>query len=243
MGSTGYEQYPQAPQAPPPYHPTSFPASHAAPPLAEKPPPPPVAAAPPRALVFGHPAFSRSLTLTDPGSGRDVYHVRTSTFTPGAPDVTLHAGADKHGPVLAVAHLHTFQDDRIGLGDPAVWETLRSESAVASRYAFGATIAGRRHEFAWERTHSSRDGVTGLKKLSGGNYRLVDVQTGQTVAVYLIAGGVSWGDQGTLRFEMPVPQDLERWIVLTASTLVVKAQRRSNAAAGGAGGGGGGGAC
>ena len=191
------------------------------------------------------PAFSRAYVLKDPSNGRDLIFAKTSSFTPGKPDLTFYAGGAEAGPMVASCKTHHWSGDEMALGDaahPQASERLRDDTSFThGRFDFEADVAGARRAFAWERTRAPEDGVHGFKRLLSLNFVLRDLQLNQDVAVYLIRGHKSWGKHGELRFKVPVPKELEMWSVVSLLTILLKARRRQNAQAGAAGGGGGGG--
>lgn len=56
-----------------------------------------------------------------------------------------------------------------------------------------------RRSYVWQRTRATEDGVTGWGMLSSGNYKLIDQQSGETIAVFLSNGIRSWKTAGKLR--------------------------------------------
>lgn len=65
-----------------------------------------------------------------------LYYVRTSMFAPGRPEITMHAGGHRDGPIVGVSIFLKFSSDsKLGLGDPADpltmrWEDLTKESSM-----------------------------------------------------------------------------------------------------------------
>jgi hypothetical protein len=107
----------------------------------------------------------------------------------------------------------------MGLGDPGnnesgmVWEKMTNESMLThSKYRFDlgghhmaritpgqpgtGTVIARRGN-CWQRTRATEDGVTGWAKLRPGNYKLVDEQSGEMIAVFL-STSASWGEGGNV---------------------------------------------
>ena len=206
--------------------------------IADDPPPyENVSSAAGRSFAFTCKSWKGDTVVKDESSQEGAYYIRCSGWRP---TVTLHAGADKAGPVVGVAELHSFRDDRLGLGDPAqgphapvVWEPMFCSSAWTSpRYSFEATADGRRRALRWENAHLGEGWKKALFSL---DCRLVDVTTGTTIATYGLSHKMSMSKLGTLRFEAPVSRELEHWIMLSTAACVVKAMlTRSAASAGGA---------
>ncbi|OAT13720.1 hypothetical protein BDBG_08868 [Blastomyces gilchristii SLH14081] len=150
-----------------------------------------------------------NFTITkSPEKRRPVYHVQNSYFTPGTPDMTLHAGPDQSGPILGCCKFVLFSTcTKIGLGiseEDTIWEDLAWVSKDHSRYRYeidldmnigDGDIAGptslsaarsgaHRRAFLWKPTHSVGVEESMPSKFSPSNYKLVDEETGEVVAAF-----------------------------------------------------------
>jgi hypothetical protein len=177
-----------------------------------------------------------------------VCYVNNSIFTPGKPDLTLHAGADAKGPILAVCKFVLFSTGlKIGLGDPkdpnaVTWEDVTRESRDHSRYRFEMTIypsritqniarngeAGERRAFLWKRTHSV--GVEDSKPwmISPCNFKMVEERTGELVAVFANNGFKSLKKKGKIEIVKAYGKDFDTAVILTGLAMVEKERRRSS---------------
>ncbi|KAM0439607.1 hypothetical protein ACHAPT_000699 [Fusarium lateritium] len=193
-------------------------------------------------------AFSKHYDVKPISEGSSFY-VDVSSFTPGKPDLTLHRGASKDGPIVASCHLPKFSGDlKIGLAglagpDSMAWEDITRESVLkASEYRWQTAIpdiatSGNRVLF-WKRTHSV--GVSGMSpsSLSVRNFKLVDEQTGDILAVFTSDRTLS--GCGVLEIRANHGEQFDVSVLISCIGLYEKARRRSQrSSAGGAGGGGG----
>ncbi|OAA67625.1 hypothetical protein ISF_03801 [Cordyceps fumosorosea ARSEF 2679] len=191
----------------------------------------------PRQFKIKHTSFSRHYTVLSPDE-QPLYHADQSAFTHDKANLTLHAGSDTSGPIVAVAHLPRLSfDAKIGLGDPSsssgdmAWEDLHRSSRDASAHEWSMTLpdGGRRRTFAWRRTHRvSADGMES-SALTMRDLKLVEVTEGEgeeeVVAVF--TGQRGWSSCGVLQIND------ERYgpafdIMVTATMLAIyeKARRR-----------------
>ena len=168
-------------------------------------------------------------------------------------DVKLRGKEDTSGPVLAVSRFRWSRNIKLGLGDPAndpnsvVWEEMKNQAMIGHskyRFEFTSTSMGAsfsapfaneippssrpetRRAYIWQRTNSTKDGVSAWGKLTLGNYKFIDETSGETVAVFLSNGARSWKKSGKLRIRDDVEKDLEIIIVLCAASLAEKLRRR-----------------
>jgi hypothetical protein len=182
-----------------------------------------------------------------------LYYVDNSSFRIGTPDVTLHVGDEKTGPVKAACKFVTFSSgSKLCLGDPkdsnAIWEDLKKESIDHSRYRWEMSIGGHgygggeRRGFLWKRTHTVGVGDSKPGKISTRNFKLVDETTGEILAVFANNGPKSYSKLG--KFEIypnNYGDDWETMMLLSGLSLIEKERRRARARNNGGGGGGGGG--
>lgn len=179
-----------------------------------------------------------------------VYFVKNKTFGPGKPDVVLHAGFDKHAPVAASCKFKHFgSGSTLGLGDynnpnACTWEDFEKVSLGSSEYSFNFNFPQGRKSFSWKHTRHVGIGNDKPHRFgSGQNYKMVDNQTNDLVAVYNTSGRFDLKDCGKFQLNVDYGKDFDTMIFLTGMVLVERARRRASnsAAAGGASAGGAGG--
>ena len=200
-------------------------------------PPPPAPEQPlagPRTFNFEASAVSRTSVFIDEATQQIAYTSKVSSWRPGKPDITLHAGTDKTAPIAGVCWTHRRQDE-LGLGDPnmphaVVWEKMHMEGRLHVRFTFEATVGGERRPFEWKQTKDKADKIIGGNRLNSSSFALEDVQLGQRIALYAVKGGYT-KTKKILKFVVPVPQELEIWTVLSCATCQLRADRRRAAAA------------
>jgi hypothetical protein len=169
-------------------------------------------------------------------NGTQLLHVDNSSFTPGKPDLTFHAGTDKNAPVVSVCKFgHFWQTFKVGFGDPknpnnVVWEDLASTSLMQSKYRVEVTISsksgGDRRSYLWKNS------------LFGHDLRLIDEKTGAVVAMFN-SNLFSFRKSGRFEIYKSYDPDFDLMALTTGLGLAEK-QRRREAASGGGGGDGGG---
>src|SRR5205823_5635429 len=97
-----------------------------------------------------------------------------------------------------------------------------------------------RKAFLWKRTHSIGVGDSMPTKLSMRNFKLVEENTGEVVAVWANNGGKSFKKAGKFQLNRDYGQDWDIFVLLTGLSLLEKVRRRARHSSGGGGGGGGG---
>ena len=164
------------------------------------------------------------LEIRAAGSPTIDYLCRTPhAWSLSKPNVMLHAGADQTAPVVAAGRLRSVHHPVIGLGNPAQgphaveWETLKQHWTWRGRYTFAARVGGERRAYAWEPVR----GTGSWRATLGATFRLVDQGTGATVATLSATYGWEIVKAGTLRFEAPVPPELERWALISCCMALV----------------------
>jgi hypothetical protein len=166
-----------------------------------------------------------------------------SGFTPGKPDVTLHAGKDSRGPVIAVAHFPKFSYNfKVGLGDPdknAEWEDVTGQGPrhLGYRWAVPKKPDSRAYgkTFVWKRTRSEGVGETSPSAWSLRNYKLEDEATKEVVAVF--TGNHTLHKCGDLEIRGEYGEDFDTMVFITCLALNERARRRRHrSSAGGAAG-------
>ncbi|KAL1958820.1 hypothetical protein VTO42DRAFT_3657 [Malbranchea cinnamomea] len=171
-----------------------------------------------------------------------LYYVRTSSFRPGRPEITLHKGGFPDGPIAGVSNFVNFSSNsKLGLGDPAeplsmVWEDLVKVSMlVHSCYRLectvypNATSESQRKTFLWKRTHSVGVEDSKPSKLSDLNFKLVDEDAGELVAIFANNGIKSFKKQGKIEIRKEYGGNFETMVILSCMTLLERAHRRAAA--------------
>jgi len=177
-----------------------------------------------------------NLRVSEGPESKALYYIVNSTFSPGTPDVTIHAGNDKTGPVIGAAKFSSMFSKSVsfGLGDPQgpaandiVWESLsRSKGNLLSRaeWRFSVTLKGQRRTYTWRHT---RDVGPEAIKYSMQNLQLVDDETREVMAVFANNGIKGWKKKGKLQFADRDGEgtEWEKVVLLTGLTLVEKLRR------------------
>lgn len=145
-----------------------------------------------------------------------LYNVHNSCFPPSSPDVTLLSASSQ---ILGVVHLSIFRSVlKVCVGDPAaknpIWEDVERKSRTKREYAWSwAGDGGERREYIWRRTRHGLDGNEaggdgGGEKEKGkekggkvhyGSWKLLDVATGEVVALFAHNGIRSWKKMGRMQ--------------------------------------------
>lgn len=170
-------------------------------------------------------------------NGQSLYYGEVSLFTRNKPDVTLHAGTSRKGPVVAASKFLKFSGDfKLALGDPndvahVRWEDMTKESVLHSQYRWEMTVPSRqeyphreRRSFCWKRTHHVK--VDDAKPViwSPQNYKLVDELTGEVLAVFTREWSLS--KCGTLQIDADVGTSFDIMAILSYLSLYEKERRR-----------------
>jgi hypothetical protein len=188
--------------------------------------------------------FSHSLNIATEDK-KHLYYVNISMFTPGKPDVTLHAGSDRSAPIAAVCKfIRLSANMNVGLGDPkdpnnVIWEALTKENWDHSKYRWEMTIhsqktmyagggLGERKAFLWKRTHHVGIGNSMPSMLSERNFKLEDAQTGELIAVYADNGIKSFKKCGKFQINVDYGSDFDSMVLITGLALLEKERRRKN---------------
>lgn len=166
--------------------------------------------------------------------GSQVYHVDNSSWSPGKPDLTFHAGSNTSAPVAGICKFKHFSSDtEIGLRDSKQpdgmsWVRLNRQGFFKVQYNLRMDVGDHQpHIFTWKSTRSR--GID-----TSDNLKLVDEQTRQVVAVFSSGSAfsskpsqldihVNYGD----RFQL---------LVLVTGLAVHENSRRARAAAAGSAG-------
>lgn len=170
-----------------------------------------------------------NLSINYPGSEETVFFVENSIFSPSKPHVTLHAGPDKLGPVIGVAHLSHFSTNTIGIGDPdsninsMVWETLsRTSTWTHSTYQFEFIFGEEgRKSFIWQRAPSNLFDDQGNMEL------FEDGKPNVILARYISVGVFKWKKRGRMLIHDGYGGAWELMVLLTGLALVELSRRRA----------------
>lgn len=181
---------------------------------------------------------------------KPLFYGDISLFTPNKPDLTLHVGASSQGPVVAVSNFLKFSGSyKLGIGNPddmsnVQWEDMTKELLHKPKYRLEMTVQhgadqtpGERRKFLWKRTRSVGVEDSAPSRWSIRNYKMVDEQTGQIMAVF--SGGRRPGRGGKIQIRVEYGQDFDHMVLISCLSLYEKARRRRNRGAAGGGGGGG----
>lgn len=179
-------------------------------------------------------------------NGNLEYSIVVTAWKSKRAGVTLHAGESPTGRVLGVAHFRWNGQVTLGLGDPVnnpmavVWEEMKKASVWKNKFTFEFTDIDdhdvdsplsqdhRRRRFLWQRTTDANDGVVGFAaKFTMRNYRLVDQDTGELIAIFLSGTIKNLKDKGKLRIFRKLSPDLEKFVILSWATILEKIARDS----------------
>lgn len=173
-----------------------------------------------------------NMKITDE-SKTPLYYVESNYYKLGKPDLTLHVGTDKTGPVVGVCKCGTISSTmKFALGDPAgsggqltKWEDMERKSMDHSRFRWEMDLDdGSRRGFQWKRTHAH-----GASQDSQSSFKLVDEMTGQIVALYLEDGSWSMKKAGAYKLQRGWGEKWERMVILSSLILLLKKSIRDAA--------------
>ena len=158
-------------------------------------------------------------------------YVRCSSFTIGKPDVTYHAGETDQAPIAAVCKFINFSRHcKVGFGDSndpnIVWEDLQRYK-LTTHYRIEVTLnGGTRKAFVWKRTNHTPIEDDMPSKLSTKNFKLIDEQTEELVAVYVNHGVKSWEECGKFQINVDYGAQFDVMVLITGLSLLEKERRR-----------------
>lgn len=174
-------------------------------------------------------APGRNLCICSP-SEVALFSVINSSYTRGVPDVTIHAGADKSGPTLGVAHLGVSGKHTVGLGDPngnissVVWEGLSRTSRKWSHrtYQFESLFGDKgRKVFVWKQAVPKPfDDQGNMELFEDGKEDIV-------LAKYIGVGLFKRKKRGQMLIIDGYGETWELIVLLTGLSLVELARRRA----------------
>ncbi|KAH8692375.1 hypothetical protein BGW36DRAFT_387485 [Talaromyces proteolyticus] len=190
--------------------------------------------------VYNASRSNLTITMED---DRPIFFVENSSVRIHKPDVALHAGTDKHAPIVALCKFSRMSgDSKIGLGDPnrpngVIWEELTRKSWNNSEYQWIFNFGGReRRQLTWKRTHSVGVGNDTPSFGSSRNFKLVDSHTNDILAVYNNAGMFHFNKCGKFQINVNYGREFDTMVFLTGLALLEKARRRSRNSSGAAAG-------
>lgn len=171
---------------------------------------------------------------TEPKRDAEFY-VDNSMWTPGKPDVTLIAGPEKKGAVVAVVKISPlFRHLTVGFGDPksaegdeVKFEKVNKDGVFKSKgwsFCIEAPELNGREDFVWKRT---KDASLGAQHWD--SRKLVRKETGEPVAVFLSNGIKSWRKMGKLKIMQDYGGNWEMMVLCSLIGLIeaVRRQRRA----------------
>ncbi|PWY78124.1 hypothetical protein BO94DRAFT_187187 [Aspergillus sclerotioniger CBS 115572] len=174
-------------------------------------------------------------------AGAQLYRVENSPLRPNKPDLTVHAGSDNTGPIVAVCKfLHLSRHLKVGLGDPSTVNLISYEDLLAqdhrhAKYRWQMTMQSAQgyewQSFLWTRTHSvgvQDDSLTSM--LSNRNFKLVEEQTGRVIAVFT-SPVWSFNETGQLQMYVNYGREFDLMALTTVLGLYEKARRRRESSA------------
>jgi hypothetical protein len=155
--------------------------------------------------------------------------VRSSSFTIGKPDLTYHAGETDQAPIAAVCKFINFSRHcKVGFGDSndpnIIWEDLKRYK-LKNHYRIEMTL-GIRKAFVWKRTNHTPIGEDMPSMLSTKNFKLIDEQTEELVAVYVNNGAKSWEKCGKFQINVDYGAQFDVMVLITGLSLLEKERRR-----------------
>jgi hypothetical protein len=174
-------------------------------------------------------ASPQNIRILAPESEKGLFFVTNSTFTRNKPDVTLHAGPDKLGPVLGVVYLANAGPNTVGLGDPnsninsVIWERLsRTSTWTHATYQFECIFGEEgRKSFIWQRVRSNPfDDQGDLELFEDGNPDVI-------LARYESVGVFRWKKRGRMLILDGYGNAWELMVLLTGMALVELSRRRA----------------
>jgi hypothetical protein len=145
-------------------------------------------------FLFSFSSNRRHIRVISEKDNAPRYYAEFSRYTPGKPDVTLHAGGEDTGDVLGLCKLPLSRGFVIGLGDPSInngdkmlWEDVDFQGNRLTDPQYVMTMAPDsgldRRSFRWKRE-------------SYLNWKLVDEEAGEARATFQSNGLKSWSKMG-----------------------------------------------
>lgn len=160
-------------------------------------------------------------------TGPQSFHVDNSSFRPGKPDLTFHAGPNNTAPITAICKFRNFSGDAdIGLADPKqvdgmTWVCMNRPSLIKTEYGFRMDIGDHEpHHFIWKSTHAMGNGWAG-------NLKLVDETTQEVVAVFSTSRSLTKRKTGSLDLYVNYGERFQLLVLTTGLAVREKLRRTS----------------
>lgn len=175
-----------------------------------------------------------------------IYYVDNSVFTPKKPDVTLHAGSEKTDLAVGACKWSSMysMDVLVGFGDyrtnesSVEWEGMKNQKRFHTMWRWQLDRPDAPSQsFIWQRAR--KEDVEDANKLSTKNFKLIDEQSGATVAVFGSNRYKSWKKLGKFVILADYGGKWELMVLLTGLALIEMSRRRSRARRSNAGAAGG----
>lgn len=177
--------------------------------------------------------------------GQPVYYVEQWKFRSQSPDLTLHRGSDKSGPIVAVSHMPYWSNSfKVGLGDPSdpgsmLWEQMGKNGFTNKGSPWAADIVAQPNEkkrlnLNWKTTKSVAAEGMKVPWSSSRNYKLINEDTKDVIAVF--TSDRSYKKCGVLQINVDYGTSFEFMIIMTCITVYENARRESSEMRGGTGG-------
>lgn len=200
-------------------------------------------------LMAGKPKINmhRQFTIDKPSHGTEynikspsndpLFHVNIASTVPDSPDLVLHAGPGINTPVVAIAYLGIGRSiaHKIGLGNPNIpgemfWEDMARESLGMAKHSWLMAKkpgSSDKQKVAWKKTHSvSVDGIK-MAKMNNRNWKLVDEETEEVLAVFTRVRSTS--ECGILQINVDYGKDFDLMVMMTILALFEKTRRQAKA--------------
>jgi hypothetical protein len=178
-------------------------------------------------------------------AGETVYCAEQWKFRSHTPDLTLHRGANKNGPTIAVSHMPYMSNSfKIGFGEPSQpslmqWEEMEKNGFSNKGHKWAIDVSSgedqaRRLNLNWKTTKSV--GVDGMKVpwSSSRNYKLIAEETQEILAIF--TSDRSYKKCGVLQINVDHGEPFEIMVIMTCITVYEQARRDSSEMRGGGGG-------
>jgi len=170
------------------------------------------------------------------------WHVASSKYTRGTPDLTLFEGLDRDAPIIGASRLAIFDKGfDVAVGDPTtpfvstdpIWIRVKSMAAtkiVRTWHLPAANPNDKPHCYTWKRTHNVeslqgfRDEIK-LSKLSLRSLKLIEEDTGKVVAVFVDLRR-RWGKYGDFYLQSGMSREWTIATFMSGITILEQWRRR-----------------
>ncbi len=166
--------------------------------------------------------------------GEALYYAEQMRLSSQKPDLRLHRGGDKSGPIVAVSHMPYLSTSfKVGIGDPdgsgsMLWEEVRKPGFSSRGNRWAADVVMERNEtkrmnLNWKTTASvGADGMT-VPWSSSRNFKLVNDDTNEVIAIF--TSDRSYKKCGVLQINVDYGESFEVMIIITCMTVYENAKR------------------